>query len=134
MTMKISPRASATAAAKVPAPDALDAAAGLERVEGDRELLEELTRLFAAECSQNMRGIQQALEARDTRRVELLAHTIKGASANLGASRLPLLAGELENQARSGNVANAAELVRRLNAEVERFLSELESLCRKVPS
>jgi PAS domain S-box-containing protein len=134
MTMKISPRASATAAAKVPAPDALDAAAVLERVEGDRGLLEELTRLFAAECSQNMRGIQQALEARDARRVELLAHTIKGASANLGASRLPLLAGELENQARSGNVANAAELVRRLNAEVERFLSELESLCRKVPS
>ena len=134
LARKPGPSPSEALAPEVPAPDVLDAAAVLDRVEGDRELLEELARLFAAECSQNMMGIQQALEARDARRLERLAHTIKGASANLGASRVPLLAGELENQAHSGNLANAAELVRHLVAQVERFLSELEVLCRKVPS
>jgi len=110
----------------------LDATGLLERVEGDRELLEELVRLFAQECPANMAAIRQAQEARDAPLLERLAHTLKGASANLGAYRVFTSASELEARARIGDWKNTGESIGNLEREVERLLPELESLCRKV--
>jgi PAS domain S-box-containing protein len=126
------PRPAARPAADSPVSRALDLAAALERVEGDRELLEELVRIFAGECPNNLAEIRRALDAADAPLLERLAHTMKGAAANLGAKRLSAAAFELEKQARSGGLKNAAELIDNLKREIDRLMPEIDSLCRKV--
>ncbi|MBZ5502907.1 MAG: PAS domain S-box protein [Acidobacteriia bacterium] len=128
------PCASATSPAKAPPPGVLDATAVLRRVDGDRELLEELAQMFIARRSQRRGEVQEALAAHDAGRLARLAHALKGAAANLGALRVPLLADEVEQLARSGDFASAAAVVRHLETEIDRFLPELEALCHKVPS
>jgi two-component system, sensor histidine kinase and response regulator len=117
--------------AKAAAP-VMDAKAALERMEGDRDLLEEIARLFQGECSRMVAEIREALKARDARLLEHSAHTLKGSSANVGGCLVSQAAAELEMQARSGDLGPANEQVERLAGETERLLSELDSMLRKV--
>ncbi len=111
----------------------LDWAAALERVDGDRELLEELVRLFIETSPTSIEEMRRALEIRDAKQLDRLAHTIKGSSASLGANRVSQAARLLEMRARSGAIENAGELIDALQVELDRILPELESLTRKVP-
>lgn len=110
---------------------ALDVVAALERVEGDRVLLEELFRLFVDECHNSMGQIQEAWRSRDTLMLGRLAHTLKGSSANVGANRVSDVALALEREARSGNLDNAPKLIADLKREVERVIPELDSVLRQ---
>lgn len=110
---------------------ALDIAAALERVEGDRALLEELLRLFVDECRSSMSHIQEAWRSRDTLMLGRLAHTLKGSSANVAANAVSRAAYALERQARSGNLENAPQLISDLKREVERVIPELDSVLRQ---
>jgi CheY-like chemotaxis protein len=112
----------------------LDTAALLERVEGDRDLLEELVQLFTQECPANMAAIRQAQDDRDVPLLERLAHTLKGASANLGAQRVFASASELEAHARAEDWDHTGVAIENLQRELSRLLPELDSLCRKVAS
>jgi two-component system sensor histidine kinase/response regulator len=111
----------------------LDIAAALERVEGDRDLLEELARLFAEECPASMEGIRQAMDNGDARVIELLAHKIKGSALSLGAPKVSQAALELELHVRTDGLDSATQLVENLAHEVDLLLPHLESFCRKVP-
>ncbi len=113
-------------------PPVLDFAAALDRVEGDRELLEELMGMFAAECSHDIAEIRKSLEARDMDLLERLAHTLKGASASLAAGRVADAAFALEKQARTGEVGDAEQLLETLLGEVNSLLPEIELFCKKV--
>lgn len=113
-------------------PPVLDFAAALDRVDGDRELLENLMGMFAGECSRDIAEIRKSLEARDMEQLERLAHTLKGASASLAAGRVADAAFALEKQARTGEMGNAERLLEMLAGEINRLLPEIETLCRKV--
>jgi len=110
----------------------LDVAAALERVEDDRELLENLMGIFAGECSQNITELRKSLEARDLVLLERLAHTMKGAAASLAAGPVAEAAFALEKQARTGEVGDAELLLESLIGEMNRLLPEIELFCRKV--
>jgi HPt (histidine-containing phosphotransfer) domain-containing protein len=107
---------------------AWDMEAALELVEGDRELVEELANLFAGECPNALAGMRAALEGNDAALLERLAHTMKGSSANIGATGTSQLALVLESQARSGKLDEAREQFRLLDAEAGRLLIELRAL------
>ena len=109
-----------------------DMAAALERVEGDRELFEELARLFADESTDNMERIRQGMKTGDARAIEMLAHKIKGAALSLGAPRVSEAASDLENQARTGELGNADPLIESLTRQLDLLLPALESFCRQV--
>jgi two-component system, sensor histidine kinase and response regulator len=111
---------------------ALDEAAALDRVEGDRELLEDLVRLFLDECRATMKEIREAMVERDAGQLERLAHTMHGSSASLGANQVSQAASALEMRARSGAMEAAGELVEILQGEIDRVLPELQALVRKV--
>ena len=104
----------------------------LWQVDGDRGLLEELVWLFAEECPKNMTEVRRALDVLDAHLLEMLAHTMKGGSANLGAKGVSEAAFELEKHACSGAFDHAGELVEYLQREIDRLLPEIESFCRKV--
>ncbi len=112
--------------------EALDLESALDRVEGDRDLLEELVRLFIEHYLVAMKEIRQAFGARDVHRIQLLAHTMKGSSGSLGANRVSQAALALETHVRSGSLGRAGELIDDLQQELERVLPALESLTRKV--
>ena len=132
--------ASASSSGQPPEPSAkdatvpakLDLAVALERVEGDRELFEEIARLFADECPVLLGEIRKARGEDNIRELQRLAHTLKGAALNVAALKVSETALALETQARSGSIGNMDELIEHLAREVEFVLPEIDALCRKV--
>ncbi|HEX4004260.1 MAG TPA: response regulator [Candidatus Acidoferrales bacterium] len=124
-----------SAAGAIPTPDSaapvFDFKDALDRVEGDRDLLDEIICIFTGECSSNMDAIRRACAAADSRVLERLAHTMKGASANLGAVALSQVAFKLEKLAASGDLPSCSPWIDKMQREIELLLPELESVCPK---
>jgi two-component system sensor histidine kinase/response regulator len=119
-------------AANVSTAEAIDVKAALERLEGDRELLEELVQLFKEECPKALDEIHAAIAACDAPLLTRLAHTLKGSSASLSARPLAEAAAALEKKAGSGDLAEAGRLCRNVEKEAERLVLELDSIWEKV--
>jgi two-component system sensor histidine kinase/response regulator len=120
--------AGASADTDLPTIAAIDPDDVLARVDGDRELLAELAQIFREQARELMAGLEAAVEAGDGRRVEHLAHTLRGSVANFGAAEAARIAQVLELGGRNGDLAGAAELVAQLGAEtagIDRALTEL---------
>ena len=77
----------------------------LERVEGDRELLGELARLYLDEVSTLLVAISDAMKKDDILAAANAAHTMKGASSNFCARAMYDAAWGFE-QMRSSNTAD----------------------------
>jgi CheY-like chemotaxis protein/HPt (histidine-containing phosphotransfer) domain-containing protein len=122
------PAPTATAPIQTGHPLELDAA--LERIDGDRALLEELAALFAEESVHNVREIQSAFQAGDAILLERLAHTVKGASSNIGATFVAKAAANLEKVARSRDLTDAETRISELEAEITRLEPVLRELTR----
>jgi two-component system, sensor histidine kinase and response regulator len=109
---------------------AIDLAATLKRLDGDRRLFDELVEVFRNECPATMEEIGQAILLEDKQRVERGAHTLKGSSSSIGADAVSQAAAEIERLASRGNLSAAARQFNVLEAEVERLSAELDSLSR----
>lgn len=110
---------------------ALNIAAALERVEGDRALLEELLRLFLDECQGSIRQIRDVWTSCDARALGRLAHTLKGSAANVGADGVSEAAFALERLTRSGDLGDAVQRIADLEREIERIAPELDSFLKE---
>jgi CheY-like chemotaxis protein len=107
---------------------AVDFAAAIERLGGDRGLYDELVGLFKNECPGMAAEMRRAIDERDVRTLARSAHTLRGSSSNLGATAVAEAAMELEKLARSEELEGAGEQFKVLENEIERLFSELESL------
>jgi signal transduction histidine kinase/CheY-like chemotaxis protein/HPt (histidine-containing phosphotransfer) domain-containing protein len=105
----------------------LDREAAMGRASGDRALLAELTGIFLEETPETLRRIEQAVEARDAKAIERLAHRLKGALLTLAAPAAAEAALELETAAGAGPEDAAREALDRLRREVSRLEEELKS-------
>ncbi len=74
----------------------IDAAGGLRRTMGREDLYGRLLRRFVDAYAAGLAPVHAALDAGDLATAERLAHTLKGVSANIGATRVPALAAALE--------------------------------------
>ena len=111
---------------------AFDMKSALVRVEGDRALLDELIQMFKDDCKRLLGEIQEAAAAGDWKRVERLAHNLKGSSGMLSAKPLSEAAGRLERNAREHNAGAMRASLDALKAEAERVLAELQNVARPV--
>ncbi len=107
----------------------LNLALALDRVGGDRELLEEVAQLFLDDYPNSVAEIEQALAAGDARGVERGAHTLKGAVSNFGADSVVETALALEMAGRAGDLTTAPEQFMRLNARLSALHDELVAIC-----
>jgi len=96
-----------------------DRAAALERLGGDEALLSELMEMLLDQISGGIAHLSEAIGRGDAREVEQIAHSLKGASANLGAERFRQCAFQLEQLGRSGNLSGAANALAKLQEEAE---------------
>jgi len=106
----------------------LDRETAIGRASGDRELLAELARIFLEETPETLSRIEEALEARDAKAIERLAHRLKGALLTLAAPAAAEVALELETAAGGGSEGVLREAFERLRREVSRLEEELKSL------
>ena len=108
--------------------EVLDLDRGLARVSGDRELYFELLDMLLEDADRQVREIGEAIEAGDAKRIEYVAHSLKGAAASLEAGRVRDVALRLEEMGRGGSPAGAAGVLAELEAESKRLRRFAESL------
>jgi HPt (histidine-containing phosphotransfer) domain-containing protein len=106
----------------------LNLAAALDRVGGDKELLEEVAQLFLDTSPHLLAGIRQAVAARDAPALERSAHTLKGSVGNFGAEAAFQAALRLERIGRSRDLSGAEEALQALEGEMERLRPVLARL------
>jgi HPt (histidine-containing phosphotransfer) domain-containing protein len=110
-----------------PEAQVIDLAAGTERVMGDRAMFERVLARFRGEYSGATASIRAALSAGDTWLAGRLAHTLKGAAGMIEARALQRQALALE-QALRGHSDDSALLLKRLDAELDRVLLEVDQV------
>jgi len=116
-----------------PSGELVDWDEALARVEGDRSLLVDLVKLFFEDCPRLLRALRQAAQRRDAKRLEEAAHALKSSLGNFAAHDALAAVGSLEIMGRQGgDLAEAREACRALEAEIERLRPVLEGLGREV--
>ncbi|HQF55715.1 MAG TPA: CHASE domain-containing protein [Fibrobacteria bacterium] len=110
-----------------PEAEALDWTAFVARVMGDQELAWKIADAFRKECPGIASRLRSSIEAGDANSARQEAHSIKGASANIGADALGGIARRLEEDAISGDLDALRSDLPRLDAELERVLEALEN-------
>ncbi len=96
--------------------------------DGDGVLLASITEEFSTEAQRQLALLRAALAEGDPQAVAQAAHSIKGSSANLGATRLAELAGHLEALGRAGALVGAPATLDDIAAELERVRVALTHL------
>jgi PAS domain S-box-containing protein len=103
--------------------------AGLRELqeEDEPDILKELTELFLSDVPQQLVLLKEAVEAGDASSVGRVAHTLKGSSSNMGATRMTTICSELEAVGASGDLSRAPELLEQLEKEFGRVRMALEA-------
>ncbi len=109
---------------------AVDAAALMARLEGDRELLAELAELFVAEGQALIETLENAVAGPDPDAVQRAAHTLKGAVANFCAPAGVSAAFALERAGRNRELSEAPALLERLRIEMDAVCAALREMTR----
>ncbi|HEV2491279.1 MAG TPA: PAS domain S-box protein [Candidatus Acidoferrales bacterium] len=106
--------------------DVLDSRKLLERVQGDRELLADMIRLFRAEALSLLQTLREAVENGDCSAISRTSHALKGAIGNFGSGPAYQATQNMEELARTGDVQAAGALLSVLEREIERLQAALE--------
>jgi HPt (histidine-containing phosphotransfer) domain-containing protein len=78
-----------------------------KRMGGDDQLLLDIIRLFLDDAPKRLTALKAAVDAGDARQIRSEAHGLKGAAANLSASRVVEAAAVLEQFVGEGDAAPA---------------------------
>ncbi len=93
---------------------------------GDKAFEKELLQMFVGDTENSLQQLAAAISTGDQTAVQELAHYIKGASANVGATGMSRAAAQLETMAKDGNLRGAAQNFKQLQGlhqDVKRLAS-----------
>jgi two-component system, sensor histidine kinase and response regulator len=103
----------------------IDRELALDRLGGDEELWNEISKLFVQECPQMLRQLQTAVAEGDAHALMETAHSLKGSLGTLGAEEGALLALDLEMMGRNGVLGASGEALRKLEQMLTAMHREL---------
>ena len=106
-----------------------DRAALLERLMGDEEVAGTIVDGFLRDIPRQIQALREFLDAANAPGAERQAHTIKGASANVGGEALRAVAHEMEKAGKAGDLA----AVRARMADLEAQFEALKDAMRMSP-
>jgi two-component system, sensor histidine kinase and response regulator len=106
--------------------DAFDLEATLKRLDGDRNLLRELSGFFFEDSPVVVEQLRASLLSGNLSAVERAAHSLKGLTANVGSGPACLVAGRIEDSARKKDLTTAAANLEELGQEMARLTAALE--------
>jgi PAS domain S-box-containing protein len=113
--------------------EVFDWSSAVDKAGGDRQLVRELAAVFREECPKWLAAIRTALAAGDAARLQLAAHTLKGACLTLAARAAATAALRLEEMGRDGALADAGEAEATVVQEIEHLLSALVAVAEPIP-
>ena len=102
-------------------PQVFDEAVLLDLLAGDRAAAAEIIAEFMEDAPRQVAALREQLAARDAGLAMRQAHTLKGASANVGAEALRAVAYRAESACAGGSLEEAAERAEELDLELERL-------------
>jgi CheY-like chemotaxis protein/HPt (histidine-containing phosphotransfer) domain-containing protein len=105
---------------------AVDRTKLLERLGGDEDLMADVVKMFLVDCPARLKAIKAALDADDAGGVQREAHALKGAAANLSASKLFETARVVEQLGAEKRLEAARAATRQLVAEATLVLDALQ--------
>ena len=111
-----------------PEPALVELGLVLQRLGNDREFLFEIWDAFAQDVPDKLSMLDQALRDGDKITAARLAHSLKGASANVGAARLRDLASALVESIGSGNGVPPHDQLRGLGLCLEETMAEMNRI------
>ena len=98
-----------------------DRAGMMARLMDDEDLARTIAESFLSDIPRQMKVLGGYLEAGDARQSERQAHSIKGASANVGGERLSAAAHEIEKGARDGDLSGVKAFLVEMEEEFDRL-------------
>ena len=107
-------------------PPVFDKEAVLERMMGDEKLVETITEGFLEDIPLQIQAMKDFLDAGDVPGVERQAHTIKGASANVGGEALCAVASDMEKAGTAGDLDAVGNRMANLEEQFERLKQAIE--------
>lgn len=105
--------------------DVLDLRYLAEAAEGDVEFIESILHDYLKGTGSQLEELHGALLAQDVEAVRRLAHSVKGASASVGATRVMEAASALEDHVRADGMSRVDELVFLVTSEFRRLEAHL---------
>jgi len=97
----------------------LDTEELLEETDRDRDLLQQMFQIFAADVDRRMTRIRQAVADADAHTIAAEAHAIKGGVGNFFAGETYETAASLEAMGRANDLAEVAPAVAQLESQLE---------------
>lgn len=91
----------------------------LMNFDGDEELLAEIIKVYMEDLPKQLIALKEGLEDRDAEEVHRRGHTIKGASANVGAINMRKVASEIEAAGKAGDLEKAAGFIEEIEEEFQ---------------
>jgi two-component system sensor histidine kinase/response regulator len=104
----------------------LDREATLERVEGDRELLSDLIKMFIAQTRKLLSDIRESIGRTDGATLERAAHKLKGTVGTFGARKVVESAQSLEISGRLAQWNGVEETFSRLETQIAQLTWEMQ--------
>ena len=101
----------------------LDKDGALQRLGGDEELLNELVKLFSENIPQQIAKLGEAIKIADMELARQIAHSVKGAAANVGAVTVQHGALQAESAAREGEIGQVQYHYENIKVEMEKVRS-----------
>jgi HPt (histidine-containing phosphotransfer) domain-containing protein len=105
-----------------------DYAEALERLDNDEEFLLELLNELVDQIDESLPDLKSAIEEKDHDSLRAVAHSIKGAAANLNVNEMAEVYFELEKLGRDGSTNGADSLLEQaieLNEKLREFLKNI---------
>lgn len=93
----------------------------LHRLMGDEDLAKEIIDDYLKQIPLNFSAVKEALNEKDGLLVKREAHTIKGASGNVGALALQKIAEQIEIAGEKNDLVRAELFISQLDAQLENF-------------
>jgi CheY-like chemotaxis protein len=97
----------------------------LAKLEGDRQLLDELVGTFVDDSLDKLAQMAQALNKGDAGELAALAHSLRGAAGFLDEGGLTLAAQEIETLAKAGHTEEARSILPRLEHQLQLLARDL---------
>lgn len=96
--------------------------------DGEPDVVAELGAIFLSNAPSRIASMHEALERNDPDALHMAAHSMKSASASIGALRLSRMCAEIEELVREAELDKAEERLRDIDEEFERVRRELERI------
>ncbi len=98
----------------------------LENMGGDPSFVHELADIFIQENPERMALLKQAVISHNAEQIYLVAHKLKGESANFGRPNIENIAEEISNLGRANDLSNIEAVFHELEIAVTDFIADLQ--------